>query len=60
LEPADFDDGFNAARIVRVAGEQAALDALYDNAAYVGCSFGRFKVSVCGALLSLSFKAKRG
>jgi hypothetical protein len=33
-------------RIVCVAGEKPAVDALYDYAAYVGCSFGLFKVSV--------------
>mgnify|MGYP000205424127 CR=1 FL=1 len=46
MEPADLFDGFNAIRIVRVAGEKPALDALYDYAAYVGCSFGLSKVSV--------------
>ena len=43
LEPADLDDGFNAIRIV-LAGEKPA-NALYDFAAYVGCSFSLFKVS---------------
>jgi hypothetical protein len=34
LKPADLDDHFNAIRIVRVAGEKAALDTLCDDAAY--------------------------
>jgi hypothetical protein len=37
---------FDAVGIVRAAGEKPALNALYDYAAYVGCSFGLSKVSV--------------
>ena len=46
MEPADLDDCFDAIRIVHVAGEKPTLDALYDNAAYVGSRFGLSKVSV--------------
>jgi hypothetical protein len=35
-----LDYCFNAVRIVRVTVEKPALDALYDYAAHVGCSFG--------------------
>ncbi len=41
-----MDDWFDAIRVVRVAGEKPALDPLYDDAAYVGSSFGLSKVSV--------------
>jgi hypothetical protein len=30
---------------VRGAGQKPALDTLYDDAAYVGCSFGLYEVS---------------
>jgi hypothetical protein len=46
LKPSDSDDSFNAIRIVRVAGQEAALATLYDDEAYVGCSFGLCEVSV--------------
>jgi hypothetical protein len=46
LEPADLSAWFNAIRIVRFAVDKPALDALYDYAAYVGCSFGLLKVSL--------------
>jgi phosphatidylglycerophosphate synthase len=46
LDPTDLFDGFIAIRIVRFTGEKTFLDALYDYAAYVGCSFGLFEVSV--------------
>jgi hypothetical protein len=39
-------DGVNAIRIVRVAGEKAALDTLLVYAAYVGCSVGLYKLPV--------------
>jgi hypothetical protein len=32
--------------MVRVAGQKPALDALYGDSGYVGCSFGLCKVSV--------------
>ena len=41
-----MNDGVDAVRIVRVAGEKPVLNAFDDNATYVGCSFGLFKVSV--------------
>jgi hypothetical protein len=46
LKPADSDDCFNAFRIVGVAGRKPALNTFYDDAAYVGCSFGLCEVSV--------------
>ena len=46
MEPADLGAWFNAIRIVRVAVEKQALDALYDYAADVGCRFGLSKVSL--------------
>jgi hypothetical protein len=46
LETADLNDGVNGIRIVRVAGEKAALDTLSVYAAYVGCSVGLCKVPV--------------
>jgi hypothetical protein len=46
LEPANLGGCFDAVGIVRVAGEKPVLNALYDYAADVGCSFGLSKVSV--------------
>jgi hypothetical protein len=46
LKPADLKDRISAIEIVRVAGEEPAVDTHYDEAAYVGCGVSVFKVPV--------------
>jgi hypothetical protein len=46
LETAGSDNYFNAIRIVNGAVQKLALDTLGDDAAYVGCGFGLYEVSM--------------
>ena len=46
LEPPDSDDCFNAVRIVRGTVQKPTRDSLGNDAAYVGCSFGLYEMSI--------------
>ena len=46
LEPTDSDGCFNAVRIVRGTVQKPTRDSLDDDAAYVGCSFGHYEMSI--------------
>jgi hypothetical protein len=46
LKPTDSGDSFNAIRIISGTVQKPALDALGDDAAYVGCCFGLYEMSM--------------